>query len=486
MSGLNNQGFDRKRLADIKTEIEESLKDSFGVGINLQPESVFGQLVGILAERESLVWQLSEQVYNSQYPDTATGISLDNVAALTGITRLEATFSVVEAILLGTAATVVPAGTTFSVTGNPNARFISRNDVTLVAGTDEVQLISFSGVPTGGDFKITFDGETTTPIAYSDDATAVEAALEALDNIDDVTVTGDFTLGFTITFVGDEVKRRNQSQLTITDNLLTPATTITPSTLTQGVIQGSVFCDAEETGPIQAPADSLRVIDTPVFGLDSVDNLLDETIGRNIETDLELRIRRARTIQVAGAGTVESIRSRLLGLEGVIAALVFENTTFITDPDGRPPKSFEAVVQGGDDDQIANTIWLAKPAGIATYGNQTTPITDSQSFSHDILWSRPTEVDIWIDLVLTVDFSFNATEAQIKDALVDYANASLGIGDDVVVYPRLICVLDQFQGIVDVVIKVGTAPVPTLDDNIEIDPDEIASVDTSRITITLI
>src|SRR5260221_13941560 len=49
---------------------------------------------------------------------------------------------------------------------------------------------------------------------------------------------------------------------------------------------------------------------------------------------------------------------------------------------GRPPKSFEAVVQGGSDDDIANQIWLTKPAGIETFGNVNNgngvPITDSQ------------------------------------------------------------------------------------------------------------
>ena len=44
--GLDDDGFNRKRLEDIKNTIEQRLKDRFGE-INLEPDSVFGQLVGV-------------------------------------------------------------------------------------------------------------------------------------------------------------------------------------------------------------------------------------------------------------------------------------------------------------------------------------------------------------------------------------------------------------------------------------------------------
>ena len=39
----------------------------------------------------------------------------------------------------------------------------------------------------------------------------------------------------------------------------------------------------------------------------------------------------------------------LSAILGVTAALVFENTLLVPDLDGRPAKSFEAVVEGGSD-----------------------------------------------------------------------------------------------------------------------------------------
>ena len=55
--------------------------------------------------------------------------------------------------------------------------------------TNESQTITVAGA-TGGTFTLTFDGQTTAPIPFPLDNAAIEAALEALDNVDDVTVTG--------------------------------------------------------------------------------------------------------------------------------------------------------------------------------------------------------------------------------------------------------------------------------------------------------
>lgn len=73
------------------------------------------------------------------------------------------------------------------------------------AGTSEVQTVTITGTPTGGTFTLTFDGETTAPIAYNAINTAVDSALEALPNIGvgEVAVTGGPGPGtpYTVTFL---------------------------------------------------------------------------------------------------------------------------------------------------------------------------------------------------------------------------------------------------------------------------------------------
>lgn len=487
--GLSSTGFSRKRLDDIKTEIEDELKTTFGPYINLLPSSIFSKLVGLFAERESSLWELGDEVYNSQYPDTAEGAQLDNVVALTGITRLASQPSrIIGQLLFGTAATVVPAGTIFSVLGNSSVRFLTDSAVVLVAGADEVQDLDFSLVPTAGTFKLKYIVDETAVLNWNDSAATIQAALNALELLSGVTVSGNFTSGFTITFAGADGKQEH-ALLEVTSNSLVNGVTAVVTTVVEtvaGVPQGTVDMTCETNGETSAPAQTVSVIETPVAGLSSTRNPEDAILGRAEETDLELRQRRENTLQVAGAGTVEAIRSELLSLEGVTDCIVFENVNDLPDIDGRPAKSFEAVVNGGDADEIEDKIWETKPAGIRTYGNQAGTIVDSMGFTHDINWSRPTELDIYleVDITVTPDAPVNAASL-VENALVEYGN-TIGIGNDVIVYPRLVCALEQFSWITDVVTRIGLSPSPTLDDNIPVDADEIPSFDTTRTSVTLI
>jgi len=85
--GLTSQGFVIKPQQQIVTELQTDLQGVFGQNINLNPESNFGQIVGIWSEREALIWQLALAVYSSQYPAGAEGTSVDNILALNNLRR---------------------------------------------------------------------------------------------------------------------------------------------------------------------------------------------------------------------------------------------------------------------------------------------------------------------------------------------------------------------------------------------------------------
>lgn len=133
MYGIQASGFVLKPLDVIKTEIEASLRATFGNGINLTPQSNFGQLVGIMAEREAILWQLAEAVYNALHPDSAGDVNLDNLSSLTGTARKPPSLTKVMATITGTAGTVLPAGRVASVNGS-GARFVSVAEVTIGGG----------------------------------------------------------------------------------------------------------------------------------------------------------------------------------------------------------------------------------------------------------------------------------------------------------------------------------------------------------------
>lgn len=130
--GLGPDGFKIKRLEDILAEIRQRFRDDFGDNIDLADSTPEGQIIAIFAEREALVWELAQDVYNSQYPIPAEGKQLDNVVQMTGTTRRGPQFSVVESgVARGANGTIIPAGTIISVLGNTNARFVTQENAII-------------------------------------------------------------------------------------------------------------------------------------------------------------------------------------------------------------------------------------------------------------------------------------------------------------------------------------------------------------------
>lgn len=102
------------------------------------------------------------------------------------------------------------------------------------AVTNEVQTATITGGPTGGTFTLTFNGQTTAAIAYNATAAQVQAALEALSNVNpgDITVTGNAGGPYTLTF-GGQYLGDNTSSVTATASLTggsTPGVTMATTT----------------------------------------------------------------------------------------------------------------------------------------------------------------------------------------------------------------------------------------------------------------
>ena len=142
--GLTPEGYNRKRLVDIKTDIEAALKLVFGDDIDLDPESRFGQFVGIMSEGFADDNEKQADVYTSQYPSSASGNSLSDVVTLNGIDRQEAVKSTVTLTLTGVEGTPILAGSEASVT-TTGEKFITDVEVTIpgsgnieVAATAEI------------------------------------------------------------------------------------------------------------------------------------------------------------------------------------------------------------------------------------------------------------------------------------------------------------------------------------------------------------
>jgi uncharacterized phage protein gp47/JayE len=251
---------------------------------------------------------------------------------------------------------------------------------------------------------------------------------------------------------------------------------------------------AIEYGPIPALAGTITEIVTPISGWDTVDNTDAGVVGRYEETDAELRQRRIAFISIIGAATVEAIGGRILQeIDGVTAVSIYTNREDTTDIYGRPPHSVEAVVLGGDDDDIRAKLWETVAAGIQTYGNESGTITDSNGDTQDVYFSRPVTEYVWI--IVTVDSYYNEEifpvdgSDAIKEALVEYGS-TFGMGKDLIIDRWQVPIYTEVPGIGGMTIQhaVTSTPLGTPSygtSNIAIGPTSIAEMDTDRITVNL-
>jgi uncharacterized phage protein gp47/JayE len=482
MFGITPQGFLIKKFENIKSEIENALKLALGNDLNLLPQSVLGQLVAIFAERETLLWELAQAVYYSQYPDTAEGTSLDNVCSITGTVRKQATKSYGQAIALGQNGTIIPIDSIVSVPNSLTSKFKVKSTYVINSQLSRVQKIEFSDVPDSGTFKLTYGSYSTVSLDYQATAGTVKTALEALPIGTTLKVEGDFSNGFLVFFR----KKGSYLDLGVSNNTLTKnSNPVIISIAKQYGVEINI--EALDYGEILGNADTIVSIDTPVFGWDRVINLEDVYVGRERETDAELRVRRLEEITIAGKATANAIIAALKAIQGVQAVTVFVNNSDITDLNGLPPHSIEATVYGGDNDDIAKTLFDTVAAGIKTHGSISLQVFDAQGFQHTVKFSRPTEIDIYVKVDLTIDnnlFPVNGIDL-VKDYILAYGK-SLQVGDDVIVVPKLISSFATVAGILDADIYVGTAPNPTQSNNIAISTTQIAKFDSANIEVNIL
>lgn len=133
MTQLTSQGFTRTRLDERLTALQEAMRAIFGPTLNLDPDTMDGQALGVFAESQSNLDQLAEDVYHSFNPQSATGVALSRLVQLNGIRRIEGTYSTVTLHCVGSQGTVIPAGSLVKSTAT-NATFETIAEATIPAG----------------------------------------------------------------------------------------------------------------------------------------------------------------------------------------------------------------------------------------------------------------------------------------------------------------------------------------------------------------
>ena len=241
------------------------------------------------------------------------------------------------------------------------------------------------------------------------------------------------------------------------------------------------------------PASTITEIVNPIEGLDSATNPEETTGGRNKETDAELRERYLDSVAKGGASTIDSIRASLLDIDDVRAALVIENHTMETDGDGRPPKSFESYVLGGDAQEVANTILQTKAAGIQAYGTESEIVEDDAGQEHTIGFTYADEVNIEVNITKTTNEEYpeDGDERMVTE-IIKYIGGSdedgsvyagLSMGEDVI-FTQIIKACYRVPGLDDVEVTINKVGEAAGTDNISIELTEVAETDYEKVSVS--
>lgn len=393
-----------------------------GPDVDLDPEGPWGQIAAILAKFSTDNDDQQEEIYLSRDPDNSTGIAQDKLSSETGTYRREATKTIVEnVLLLGDEGAVIEANVSETAQdpkyeADPELTFVLNETVIISRSNARQVLYDLDDPETGTVYTLVINSVNYEYIAIVTDVKS-DIIAELIDILPDE-VEGSNNGEDQLNIFGDDIDFTIDSSATL--DLI-------------GLWSSGDFT-ASKTGKNVVSSETLTVIVTPVTGWSEVINPDAGITGEDRETDTELIIRRKNEL-VKGKGTDSAIKNAMNNVDNVTAASVVSNRT-AGEVDGIPAKSFETIVTGGIDDDIAQAIYDTMPSGIEPFGvgNSGTAI-NIEGDPVIIPFSRTTSTYIWVRYTRTQhpeeDYPGNGN-SQVKQNLLEWAEDNIDTGIDVV------------------------------------------------------
>lgn len=248
-------------------------------------------------------------------------------------------------------------------------------------------------------------------------------------------------------------------------------------------------------GPFNPVVNTINTIQTPISGWQGVTNTRTIAVGLYEETDPTLRKRQQRSTALTSYRQIEAIWAAIMDLDDVTYCRVYQNSTeYPQDERGIPFKEVAAIVEGGDDYAIAEALFYRLPTGQVGHGDVSVAFNDLQGIPYVISFSRPSEIPIYVRIVLkvydTADWPANGVDL-IKSAIIDYAEYN--VGDDEVGFPpgtdvirtRLYTPINSVAGHSVMSLELSTDNSTFSEEDIEIAWNQLAVFDAANIDITV-
>ncbi len=193
---------------------------------------------------------------------------------------------------------------------------------------------------------------------------------------------------------------------------------------------------AAAIGEVEIQTNTITEPVTVIAGVTNINNPSGAlSIGRNEESDSDLKVRRRSSVSISSRGYLDGIETNLANLNGVSVARVYENDTNITDANGIPPHSIWAIVEGGSAEDIGNVLFVLKSSGSGMRGNETVNITRSNGTIFTANYDRPASEDLYIRFSIALIgggvIDENALKIQIVEGLFWQVGSDAG-SDDII------------------------------------------------------
>lgn len=181
---------------------------------------------------------------------------------------------------------------------------------------------------------------------------------------------------------------------------------------------------AQNQGPVSCLPNTITNMVTVVGNVTSVNNTQEQyETGQDEETNAEFRIRFYKSRALGSNGTKDGLLSRLLNVNDVVGAYVHSNSGSSTDASGTPEHSIWAIVEGGNNGDIAQVIYANVTDGCGMRGAITYPIKTAGGLTQTIRFDRQTDTPVYVKFSL-----LNKTGEPVdEDALRTYIHNSINL-----------------------------------------------------------
>lgn len=421
--GLTPKGPNIKRLDVILDEMHDALSQKLGVNTRQNPQSLLNHLLTNIADQLAGLWEYGSDIYYSQYPSTAEGISLDNAAQYGGATRGSPMPSYYHILCTGVDGTIIPAGTILASDTNPATQLILNEQKAISRSSFNAVSIKPAVSTLSGPLTAVLNGKP-----YSFSPGQGTSALEAIQSLSEAITDTAFTVSVDEEAVLLHIRAVDE----VSSNTL-----ILSENLTTETVSSVITFATSEVGDILLPNGVVTKIVKAVAGLQSVVNVGSYIAGQLAESDAVFRRSYADKIFARSARMLESVKSAILAnCQGVSSVAVYENDGDQTDEMGRWPHSIEVVADGGDATEIARQILNTKAGGISTFGAVEVSLPGEYGEEIVVRFNRPTYLKVWMQISVSVGQGSSLPANYVGLIKEQVLSVMSGIGTGVDIVPQ--------------------------------------------------